>query len=610
MKNSGRKIILFLVLTMAMNSFYGTCASYGETTKQKQVKVPKETASETEPNIEEEIELNKNLILPNQSPGALPTDIDRTRQYYQNMTEFSPRKEKSDDKDDVIMPETSLTLPPRKDPNSPTVLIKDVTISQSAIFSNQELENFKSLVKNKETSVEDLNNLIYVINKEYQKKNYITAKAFIPVTNLKGGALHVELLEAKIGKIVILNNKYNRTFFLKSRLTQKEGDIFDLQTLENDLRRFNKLSNGVKLTAKLKPGATYGTTDILVNADESFPLHLTPSFDNFGRDSTGIMRGGVALSADNVVGIQDRLTGAINLSRSSVTPFVDYNVPINKNGTRVGASYMHGNANITDGMYSNGFNINSKTSIYSAYITHPLVEKDRFSLALNTSFNYKNSNTTINDYNYTGMNDQTIAVGLNGRYDFDNAVLYFSNFITNGIINDTILGTSKYFAKYNGDAFYVRYFKNGIILTAKAGVQAMPQDVPFIEQYQIGGISTVRGYSESLLLGQSAYFGSLEALFPIPFLPKDITIPTKNDKKKTFKIRDNIKFATFFDNGAVFRTDEKVTNNNFLSSVGFGLRMSLSKYLTARVYWGFGLMTVEPGQRTARFHFDLISTPF
>lgn len=554
----------------------------------------------------EQVELNKNMLLPNIAPSS--TDINRNREYYNNLREYAPNNTPKDDGNDVIVPKEELKLPARSQINAPTIQVTNVTISQSKVFSDDELNKFKSLVENKSVTSEDLNNLIYLIDAQYRKKNVITAKAYIPASTLKGGALRIELLEAKIGKIIVEDNKYNRTFFLKSSLTQKEGDVLNIETLQSDLRRFNAISTGIKMTARLKPGVTYGTTDIVLSADESFPIHLIPVLDNFGRSESGLERMGFTLATDNVFGVQDRLTSSISLSRGSFAPFIDYNLPVNKKGTRIGASYMHGNTNIIDGDYRD-FNINSKIDTYSMYVTHPLIENEKFSLSGIISANYKNAASTISNFEYTNLHSKSISAGINGRYYVKDGLLYLSNMVTNGYVDNSVTGDNDYFVKYNGNLYYVRYFKNGIILNGRAGVQAMPQNIPFIEQFQLGGISTVRGYAESLFLGQSAYYASLEALFPIPFLPKEITLPGAKETKKAFKMRDSIKFATFFDNGGIFRYQEQVTNNNYLSSVGCGLRIALSKYLTARLYWGFGLRTVQ-GEPSSRFHFDLVSTPF
>lgn len=570
-------------------------------------------SSSKEKNVTEPIsDVNTNLLLPTLTPGQSGVgDINRTRQYYNLMHLFGTKEKPVDYESPVI--EEEIKLPERTIDDNNTIKINNITFSESKIFTDEEIEKFKNLVKDKDVTAEDINNYVSLINTQYLKKNCITAKAYIPAAELKGGTLHVELLEARIGKIIVENNKFNRTFFLKTRLSQKEGDVLNMMALEKDLRKFNMNARGAKLTARLRAGEAYGTTDIILTPEENFPLHLSGSWDNFGRTATGLKRGGIVASTDSVFGIQDRFTGAINLSRSTVTPYVDYNIPVNKAGTRVGASYMYGNAEVTRGDYRS-WDIKSKTHVFSLYATHPLFQNERLNVNAITSVNRKMSSSDIKDFTYTKLNSTNLATGLNASYRFDTGYLYTSHIATNGIIQDKMLNHENYFVKYNGDIFGIKYFKNGIALTGKVSGQYSPNNIPFIEQSQIGGMSTVRGYSESLMLGPSSYVASLELLLPIPFLPNELKIPFTKDRETkkplTYALRDNIRFATFVDNGAAFKFDQKVQNHDFLTSTGFGLRVAMSKYLTARFYWGFGLGTREIDQKTGRFHFDLISTPF
>ena len=60
--------------------------------------------------------------------------------------------------------------------------------------------------------------------------------------------------------------------------------------------------------------------------------------------------------------------------------------------------------------------------------------------------------------------------------------------------------------------------------------QFSPQDnIPYIDQFQAGGLATVRGYSEGLLIGRSGYVISGELMFPIA--PQQITIKKKTEPK-------------------------------------------------------------------------------
>lgn len=122
-------------------------------------------------------------------------------------------------------------------------------------------------------------------------------------------------------------------------------------------------------------------------------------------------------------------------------------------------------------------------------------------------------------------------------------------------------------------------------------------------------MSSIRGYSESLLLGASSYFASVEMLFPLPFLPEEIKIPFKENA--AFRMRDAVKLSIFMDNGAVFHNNTNTKSTDFLSSVGAGIRVAFSKYLTARFYVGIPILNVKNyDQASARLHFDIIASPF
>ncbi len=548
--------------------------------------------------------INKNILTPNVSPGFM-NDTERTKQYYEQF-EGAHRTEIEKYIDEPIIEEEPLKLPARIQKNAVTTHINKVEFTNSEIFSELELYKFKLLLENQDVTAEDINNFVAIINQQYEKKEVFTARAILE--KLEDGVLKIELMEAHIGSIKVERNKFNRKWFLKRQISSKPNDVLNLKALEEDLKNFNKEARSIKLSAKLQPGEEYGTTDIVLQAEEKFPYHFSTSWDSFGRETTGLLRGGLMASTDSLFGFQDRLTGAVNLARSSFSPFADYNVPINRKGTRLGGSYMYGKSKVTSGDYKD-FDLNANTHVFSVYLSHPIIDNQKAQLKFNTSTNFKLSSADISGFQYTDYKDYNLSVGLGGRYNFQKSVLFGSLYSTNGIIRDDMLYFSKYFTKVNADAYYIHYLPKNIVATVKAGGQYSPYDVPFVEQYQIGGISSVRGYSESLLLGGNSYFVSIEMLFPIPFLPEEISIPYNSEAK--FRLRDSVKLAAFFDNGAIIPNEGKTGTTNFLSSVGAGIRLAISKYLTARIYIGVPLMnTGIYNQSNARVHFDIIASPF
>ena len=556
---------------------------------------------------EQSPQINQNLLMPNEAVNSM-TDIGKARSIYnlRNMQNAQSVEEKIETKETLSDGE-EIKLPPRTQKDDVAVCISRVELSKSEVFSEAEIKKFESLLKNKEATAEDINNMITLINAQYIKKGIVTARAFIEEGSLNDGVLKIELMEAHIGKLEI-SGKYNHTWFLRSQITNKDGDLFNLNTLQKDLNTFNRNARSVKMRAELKPGKKYGTTDVKMVAEESFPYHLSSSFDNFGRDTTGEHRGGLVASSDSLIGFQDRLSLAFNMSRSSSNPYVDYSIPINRSGTRMGVSYMYGKSEIS--LDDNAdFDLTAKSRTLSGYVTHPLIDTAKGKLNLNTSVNAKNSHADISDITYSKYKGRSVAVGLGGNYNFNKSVLYASSYLTSGVIEDYIMDDKHSFSKVNADLYYIHYLPSSIVGTFKAGGQYSPDDIAYLEQYQIGGISSVRGYSEGGLMGSSAYYTSLEMLFPIPFLPETVNIPCKKDAE--FRLKDSIKFATFVDHGAVFYHDRPTEKENFLLSAGVGLRFALNKYVSARFYVGFPLMNKKTYRESdAAFHFDIIAVPF
>ena len=72
------------------------------------------------------------------------------------------------------------------------------------------------------------------------------------------------------------------------------------------------------------------------------------------------------------------------------------------------------------------------------------------------------------------------------------------------------------YVKIDGGVTRLHDFGHGIIGQLRGNYQVIPADVvPSIDQFQLGGMYTVRGYSEGLIIGRSGYLLSGELMVPI-----------------------------------------------------------------------------------------------
>lgn len=489
------------------------------------------------------------------------------------------------------------------------VYIGKVEVSDSEILSAKEIENITNGLIEKNLFISDIQTAISAINRLYQEKGYVTARAYLPEQTIENGVLKIALIEGRIGNLDIHNNLWTRDGYIKGRVSQTSGDVFDIASLEQDIVRFNRYNTGIQLNANLQAGEEEGTTDVLLEAKETSPFHVMFLWDNAGRTTIGKDRAGFMVANDSLLGYRDKFSAGTYLSRSSVTPFADYNIPINKYDGRIGGLFSSGKSKITDGPYKM-FNIESRSYNYSLYYNQPLIRKPLFELSSTTSLNYKQATTSFDGYDLRTDKITSALAGLNARYDTKRGIWYLSQAASYAF--PIFQPESDYF-KYEGNIVRLHDFGHGIVGQFRCMYQYIPQDViPYVDQFQAGGLSTVRGYTEGVLIGKTGYIVSAELIFPIA--PR--TIKISKEKRIPF-IGTWVKGAFFIDQSGVYPFkgrgpgQEGITQNDYLTSIGPGLRFQLPGELTARFYWGFPLIdnSHEAISATGRFHFEICASP-
>lgn len=483
------------------------------------------------------------------------------------------------------------------------VYINSVEVAPSSILSKDEVNNVVKQLVGKNVFISDIQKAIDEINNLYAQKGFVTAKAFLPEQTVQNGHIYIELVESKIGNITVQENRWTKSKYITDRLPQKEGQLFDIVELEKDILDFNRYNEGVRLSANLKAGEENGTTDIEITADEKLPFHLVGIMDNAGRYQTGRLRGGAMIYADSLFGVRDRLSIGSYFAGGAISPFADYNIPVNKKDGRVGFMYSSTFAKIKYGPYE-PLDLKSKSYIYSLYYSQPLVRKPGFELKSYAALNYKRARTSLfDDMIGLGLDEITSAdVALNMRKDTKYGIWYLNQGVSYAV---PIFDSESSYVKIAGGAVRLHDFSHGIIGQLRTNYQVIPNNkhIPYLDQFQTGGLATVRGYQEGILMGKNGYFASGELMFPI--MPREI-------KGHAFLGR-YVKGAVFADHAGVFPTasEDYYDGSYFLASIGMGLRVQLPGDLSARLYWGYPLINnrYETDRKYGRFHFELTMEP-
>jgi hemolysin activation/secretion protein len=148
----------------------------------------------------------------------------------------------------------------------------------------------------------DLNGVIDTINQAYIQRGYITSRAYLPPQDLATGHLRVVVVEGRISDF--------RLSGARGRLAQamafpgQQGQVLDLHDLEQGIDQINRLPD-MGATMQIAPGKTSGTSLVFVKTQQPSILHGEFWVDNNGQTSTGRDTGHAILTAEDPLGLLD-----------------------------------------------------------------------------------------------------------------------------------------------------------------------------------------------------------------------------------------------------------------------------------------------------------------
>jgi len=513
----------------------------------------------------------------------------------------------------------------KSNPEAPATLrasrfqLNKIVFSGNKVIQISELENVTSKIIGKEVSMDEILELTNKITNIYKQRGYLTSFAYIPPQKIENGLLEIAILEGKVGNITIQGNKWVKANYIRKNILKsndfEQQKVFNVNDLRRSLGDINK-SEYLKGQVTLQKGVEPETTDIILQVKERLPLGLTTSWDNTGRELIGVQKANIALSDYNLTGFGDSIYANVSFASRTFGLGTGYSLPLGDKGTRLNLGYSMSNIDL-GGSYKD-YEIKGKSHNFAVGITQPLLRGDNYDISSDFNFDMRHSMTKMRETQLNKSELRVLRIGLNGnRYDQHGRWIARAEAST-GLpllggtsISEEGIGSSK-FVKFNTNLIRVQAlpFKSTGIF--KISGQFSPNALLCPEQMQIGGMYTVRGFDEGLVLGDIGYNVSLEVRTPIPFLPQKLTIPLPKHAKNIY-LKDRIQFAAFYDQGFAHTIHQDYSEHytNFLQGVGVGLRCYLTKYISANIDFGFPLgRDRSPDQNFAKFHFGLSSNLF
>lgn len=513
---------------------------------------------------------------------------------------------------DPVQIEDSQT--PMKPDDQLEVLIQAIRVDGNSLLPPSQIEKIIAPYQNRTLRFSDMEAVAEKITALYIKAGYINSQAYIPVQDFANHSLRIRIIETKINEILYEPARWFPPRSVLPRIAAKPGEPLNIKPLARSIRLINE-NPDLTLQARLIKGKVPETTDILLQGQSRFPVHMTPFMDNLGRSSIGNLRLGITGNHNNLLGFGDTNTSVVSFTKRSFGVVNQYTFPIGPYGTRLGMNFAY--SNVTLGGSLKPLDIHSRSQIFTPLLMQTIWKNDRAGLNATLGFDFKNLNTDLLNEPFHRDRLRVLRPSLDGYVNdrwgrtYLNQEVGIGLNILGGSTGNTALaskaGSGTRFLTLSGGVTRVQKLPFGTTGVLRGRYQYSPDRLISAEQFQVGGAYTVRGYVEGRQLGDSGYVFNAEWYVPTFFFPKRLKVTFLHQP-----VREALHLVAFSD-FAQSMTNRPVSGEvrrSTLLSCGIGLRLQINRLLVGRLDAGFPLWRQDNEELRPRLHFGLQSTLF
>ena len=490
--------------------------------------------------------------------------------------------------------------------------LNSIHITGNTEYTEEQLMNLVCDKVGEEVTINDLIGMANAITEHYQRNGYISTTAYLPPQKVEDGNVEIVVLEGKYGNISIEGNKWARKKYLNATFLKdkniQEDKVLNVADIQESLREINA-TDYIKGAVALQDNEdSEQYTDLTLSVKDRFPIDFDFRFDDQGRSSVGLMRYVIFAGMSNLTGFGDQILSTTSIARSSIGQGVFYSLPIGRHETRLNLGYSYSGTKLDRGELKD-LKVKGQSHNFYVDLTRRLVKTENYKLYGDIAFDMRNTKTKMLGEEIYGYRTRAIKANLTNIKDDAYGKWLGTVGISKGI--DIFGASNDCYGVYNRKLPTNKMVK---LQASLARLQVLPwrmmgifsangqwvnRDVWYADKIQVGGISSVRGFEEGYFLRDYGLTASAEFRAPVPFLNH---LP---DKLRF--IDDSIRLAAFCDLGWFGDYSYDYGSSDFVMSVGGGLVLKMTRYLSGNVYFGIPVVNKPHDASSFRVHFMVTS---
>lgn len=402
------------------------------------------------------------------------------------------------------------------------IAVKAIHVSGNSIYTASELEALVADLVGGEHSLDELNQGAARITAYYRERGYVVARAYLPEQDIKGGVVVIKVLEGIVGQQRIDNQSRLTDERANGYLGGKSGDVLQSAPVDRTLLLLADTPGVGGARAILQPGASVGTSDLLIELIPSAPYVANVELDNYGNRYTGEYRLGAALALNSPLRIGDQLSVRALTSDQDLTyARIAYSMPLGGDGLRVGAAYSDLGYRLGKefaGLQAHGSAINS-----SLFATYPLIRSLSSNLYGALTWEDKQlSDRTDVPSTVSDKHVQIVNLGLAGSHQDAlggaGVTAFDVSWVTGKLSMDSVsLAADAASARSNGSFTRLTYSLSRLQLLSDSDLlslvfsgQQASKNLSSSEKFILGGATGVRAYPQGEGSSDEGWMANLE----------------------------------------------------------------------------------------------------
>jgi hemolysin activation/secretion protein len=431
-------------------------------------------------------------------------------------------------------------------------------------------------------SMNDLQKVVDHLTKVYNDAGYLTSMAYLPAQDIKDGIVEIKMVEGKRGHLTIEGNRWFNKASIAQYFHTDRDEILNLYKVQKDIIRLNE-NPDLSVKTVLSTGEAPGTTDVILKVKDHYPHHVSVGFDNQGTRLVGRYRETLTVNSTNFTGHQDLMYFTTLHTSLSTGQYMSYRLPVGTHGFKAGLDL--GYFEIKLGKEFKPLDITGNTKIYTPNASWELYHSENVQANYSAGVKIKDikkkeRNLKITDEQlrlpYLGID--VTRLDSSGQTSFAPEIsLGTSGFLGASTSNNPLAsrtGTGGFFTKYEHSFNRIQKMPWDSYMDIKSQFQAASHTLPSSEQFQLGGESSIRGYSEGDYMADLGGNLRMDWIFPMYFIPNK-------------SLQHQIEPVIFADvgGGRLLKALPGETKDKFLAGVGGGLRIHIKGHAYLKLEW-------------------------